>query len=224
MACAADEVASTMRHEALNEIAGVGALIYRLRRRLEAHPEVVADVEPLLGSLENRLASSPARLATRFLVSPPPGTSADLPAALREVVGALRLASGAALPAEVVSALTPVESPLAAVALLELQVAVGCLLENGIEAHQRSDTRAPVLITVRADRDRRVIEVRDQGPPLAAELLQKLLDPFFSTQPGQAGLGLKIARRIAHRWNGELLITQDDRPGLKVELVLSAAA
>jgi C4-dicarboxylate-specific signal transduction histidine kinase len=224
MACAADEVASTMRHEALNEIAGLGALLYRLRRRLEAHPDVVAEVEPLLAALEGRLSNSPTRLATKFLTSPPPGTTADLPAALRELIGALRLVSGAALPAEVISALTPAESPLAAVAVPELQVAIGCLLENGIEAHQRSGTRAPVLIRVRAERDRRVIEVRDQGPPLAAELLQRLLDPFFSTQPGQAGLGLKIARRIAHRWNGELLIAQDDRPGLKVELVLSAAA
>lgn len=224
MACAADEVASTLRHEALNEIAGLGALIYRLRRRLEAHPDVEAEIAPLLGALEGRLTSSPGRLATRFLASPPSGTTADLPATLRDLVGALRLASGSALPAEVISALTPAESPLAVVDLPELQVAVGCLLENAIEAHQRSDTRGPVLITVRADRDRRLIEVRDQGPPLAGELLQKLLDPFFSTEPGQTGLGLKIARRIAHRWNGELLISQDDRPGLKVELVLSAAA
>jgi C4-dicarboxylate-specific signal transduction histidine kinase len=223
MACAAEEVASTLRHEALNEIAGLGALIYRLRRRLEAHPEVESEIAPLLGALEGRLTSSPGRLATRFLASPPSGTTADLPATLRELVGALRLASGAAPPAEVISALTPAES-LAAVDVPELQVAVGCLLENAIEAHQRSDTRGPVLITVRAERDRRLIEVRDQGPPVAGELLQKLLDPFFSTEPGQTGLGLKIARRIAHRWNGELLISQDDRPGLKVELVLSAAA
>ena len=59
MACAADEVASTLRHEALNEIAGLGALIYRLRRRLEAHPEMEAEIAPLLGALEARLASSP---------------------------------------------------------------------------------------------------------------------------------------------------------------------
>ena len=223
MACAADEVASTLRHEALNEIAGLGALIYRLRRRLEAHPEVEAEVGPLLGSLEGRLTNSPGRLASRFLPSPPADTSADLLAGVRDLVGSLRLYSGAALPAEVISALSPVESPRAAVALSELQVAVGCLLENALEAHQRSDTRGPVLITVRGDRERRVIEVRDQGPPLDPELLQRLLDPFFTTQPGQTGLGLKIARRIAHRWNGELLISQDDRPGLKVELVLSAA-
>jgi C4-dicarboxylate-specific signal transduction histidine kinase len=223
MACAADEVASTLRHEALNEIAALGALIFRLRRRLEAHPEVQSEVAPLLTALETRLASSPGRLATRFLSSPPSGSSSDLPAATRDLVGALRLPSGAAVPAEVICALAPGESPLVAVALPELQVAVGCLVENAIEAHQRSDASGPVLITVRADRDRRLIEVRDRGPALDEELVQKLLDPFFTTQQGHTGLGLKIARRIAHRWNGELLISQDHQPGLKVELVLPSA-
>jgi putative RecB family exonuclease len=54
---------------------------------------------------------------------------------------------------------------------------------------------------------------------------QELLEPAWrDLQAAEPELGLKIARRIAHRWNGELLISQDDRPGLKVELVLSAAA
>jgi C4-dicarboxylate-specific signal transduction histidine kinase len=223
MACAAAEVASTLRHEALNEIAALGALIFRLRRRLEAHPEVQSEVAPLLSALESRLANSPGRLATQFLSNPPSGSSSDLPAATRDLVGALRLPSGAAVPAEVICALTPAESPLVAVALPELQVALGCLVENAIEAHQRTGTSGPVLITLRADRDRRLIEVRDQGPALDGELVQKLLDPFFTTEREQTGLGLKIARRIAHRWNGELLISQDDKPGLKVELVLPSA-
>jgi C4-dicarboxylate-specific signal transduction histidine kinase len=223
MACAAAEVASTLRHEALNEIAALGALIFRLRRRLEAHPEVQSEVAPLLDALDSRLANSPGRLATRFLSGPPSGSSSDLLAATRDLVGALRLPSGAAVPAEVISALTPTESPLVAVALPELQVALGCLVENALEAQQRTGTSGPVLITVRADRDRRLIEVRDQGPALDGELVQKLLDPFFTTEQEQTGLGLKIARRIAHRWNGELLISQDDKPGLKVELVLPSA-
>ncbi len=226
MACAADEVASTLRHEALNEIAGLGALIYRLRRRLEAHKEVETEIAPLLASLEGRLTGSPARLATRFLASPQSEVSTDLPAAMKELVTLLRTTSGTPVSVEVMSALTAAESPLAAVAQPELQVAVGCLVENALEAHERSGTRAPVLISVRAERDRRLVEVRDHGPPLDPGLMEKLLDPFFTTQPGQCGLGLKIARRIAHRWNGELLIGQDpdaDKSGLKVELALPAA-
>jgi signal transduction histidine kinase len=222
MACAADEVASTLRHEALNEIAGLGALIFRLRRRLEAHPELTDELAPLLSSLDARLSSSPGRLATRFLTSPPPGSRADLPGAIRELVSGLRLLDGGPVPVEVVAALAASESGLTAVSAPELQVAVGCLVENAFEAQRRAGTSAPVLVKLRAERDRRVIEVRDQGPPLEPALLQKLLDPFFTTVPGQTGLGLKIARRIAHRWNGELLIAQE-QPGLKVELTLPAA-
>ena len=213
--CAADEVASTLRHEALNEIAGIGALTYRLRRRLEARfNDKDPDVLGVLDSLEARMAASPTRLGIRFLPPPRPGARTDLLASARAVLGEL------GLPAEITCTLGPGESTLVSGDGEELKVAIGCLLENGSEALQRSGRNGPLLIEVRAEGDRRMLEVRDDGDALDPAVAERLLDPFFTTYPGRAGLGLKIARRIAQRWNGELLLARGEPRGLRVELVL----
>jgi signal transduction histidine kinase len=211
--CAADEVASTLRHEALNEIAGIGALTYRLRRRLEARFDKDPDVLGVLDSLEARMAASPTRLGIRFLPPPRPGTRADLLAIARTVVADL------ALRAEIVCSLGPTESPVVTGDPEELKVAIGCLVENSSEALRLAGRSGPLLVEIRAERDRRVLEVRDDGDVLDPALAERLLDPFFTTRPGRAGLGLKIARRIAQRWNGELLLSRTEPRGLRVELV-----
>lgn len=212
--CAADEVASTLRHEALNEIAGIGALTYRLRRRLEARFDKDPDVLGVLDSVEARMAASPTRLGIRFLPPPRAGARADLLAAARAVLGDL------GLPAEITCTLGPGESTQVASDGEELKVAIGCLLENGSEAMQLSQRNGPLLIDVRSDGNQRMLEVRDDGDAVDPAVAERLLDPFFTTHPGRAGLGLKIARRIAQRWNGELLLARGEPRGLRVELVL----
>jgi signal transduction histidine kinase len=211
--CAADEVASTLRHEALNEIAGIGALTYRLRRRLEARFDKDPDVLGVLDSLEARMAASPTRLGIRFLPPPHPASRADLLATARSVITDLDLR------AEIVCTLGDKESPVVTGDPQELRVAVGCLVENSAEALRLAGRSGPLLVEVRAERDRRVLEVRDDGDPVDPALAERLLDPFFTTRPGRAGLGLKIARRIAQRWNGELLLSRTEPRGLRVELV-----
>ena len=214
--CAADEVASTLRHEALNEIAGIGALTYRLRRRLEARFDKDPDVIAVLDALETRMAASPTRLAIRFLPPPRPETRADLVGAVRAALTEL------GIPAELSCSLASTDSPVVAADPDELKVAIGCLAENSLEALHRAGRDGPLFVEVRADRQQRVLEVRDHGETLDPAVAERLLDPFFTTQPGRAGLGLKIARRIAQRWNGELLIERVEPRGLKVEMVFPA--
>src|SRR5687767_5920468 len=126
--CAADEVASTLRHEALNEIAGIGALTYRLRRRLEARFDKDADVMAGLDALEARMAGSPTRLGIRFLPPPAPETRADLVGAARSVLADL------GIPAEMACTLSSAESPVVAADPDELKVAIGRLAENSVQA------------------------------------------------------------------------------------------
>jgi signal transduction histidine kinase len=214
---AADEVASILRHEAMNEIAGLGALVFRLRRRIEARVSVDGELGQVLETLENRLANSQARLSARFLPSPALDARANLPALL----GQLSALTGIAV--EVRSTLTGAESAEAAIDADELRVALGCLLENAAEALQQAGSPQPVQMSLRAERDRLIIGVVDAGAGAAPAVFDRLLDPFFTTQQGRGGLGLKIARRIAHRWAGELLVTRAEPQGLSVELQLPAA-
>ncbi len=46
------------------------------------------------------------------------------------------------------------------------------------------------------------IEVRDRGPGVPPENVERLFSPYFTTRPGGTGLGLAMVRRIAsaHGW------------------------
>jgi two-component system sensor histidine kinase PilS (NtrC family) len=49
-----------------------------------------------------------------------------------------------------------------------------------------------------------VLEVADDGPGVDLETVQKLFEPFFTTDAGGTGLGLYIARELCEA-NGALL-------------------
>jgi C4-dicarboxylate-specific signal transduction histidine kinase len=208
-----DEVASTLRHTALNDFAGVGALVYRLRRRVEAatpgpDPEVVAALE----AIEARIAAAPARLNARFMPAVERTARTEVGPALGELVAVL----GANV------SLDAGPGGWAAIDRHELAVAVACLVENAAEAVAAAG-RGTITVTSSTDHGTLAIEIGDDAEAIDALLAERLFDPFFSTRLGHQGLGLKIARAIAHRWDGELLLTPRRPAGLSARLELPAA-
>lgn len=49
-----------------------------------------------------------------------------------------------------------------------------------------------------------VVEVRDSGPGIAADDLEKIFSPFFSTKPQGTGLGLAIVRKVVDAHDGHI--------------------
>jgi signal transduction histidine kinase len=58
------------------------------------------------------------------------------------------------------------------------------------------------------------IEVRDSGPGLSDDIQHRVFEPFFSTRSNERalGLGLPVARAIAERHRGRVILA-DPRPG-----------
>ncbi|VXC41722.1 Two-component sensor histidine kinase [Pseudomonas sp. 8AS] len=87
----------------------------------------------------------------------------------------------------------------------------------------------PIEISVTRHAQHLLISLRDHGPGVPEELLEKLGEPFFRA-PGQSaaghGLGLAIARRSAERHGGRLLLANHPDGGFvaSLELPLSGAA
>ena len=78
------------------------------------------------------------------------------------------------------------------------------LYENAIGA---TAPRRPVVTTeARAERDRFVIVVADDGPGVPEEIAPRLFEPLVSAREGGTGLGLALARRIASAHGGSIAL------------------
>jgi signal transduction histidine kinase len=73
-----------------------------------------------------------------------------------------------------------------------------------------------------ADGSRAVIEVTDTGHGIPADVLPRVMDPFFTTKgEGQGtGLGLAICRRIVHDHKGTIRIDSEPGRGTTVRIAL----
>jgi signal transduction histidine kinase len=49
-----------------------------------------------------------------------------------------------------------------------------------------------------------VVEVRDNGPGIAPDDLERIFSPFFTTKPQGTGLGLAIVRKVVHAHDGHI--------------------
>ena len=78
---------------------------------------------------------------------------------------------------------------------------------------------------MRAGDEAVVIEVQDQGPGIAEEILGRVFEPFFTTKPtGEGtGLGLSVCKRIVELHRGQLCVANVSEPrGLLVSIVLKS--
>lgn len=67
-----------------------------------------------------------------------------------------------------------------------------------------------------------VLEIRDDGPGIAQELLNRIFDPFFTTRPvGQGrGMGLAVARMIMTQHGGNIRVQTESGFGSRFSLEL----
>jgi signal transduction histidine kinase len=98
---------------------------------------------------------------------------------------------------------------------VQLQQVVLNLAMNAIEAMSSIEERPrELLITTRnLDADQVQITVKDSGPGIDAQMIDKVFDPFYTTKPGGMGMGLSISRSILQAHGGRLWVAAKDGPG-----------
>ncbi|NDI84470.1 sensor histidine kinase [Undibacterium crateris] len=92
---------------------------------------------------------------------------------------------------------------------LEVQLILSHLLNNAVDAcHGKGLIRLVLRSHTEQDREWAIIEVIDSGCGIAAENLQRIFDPFFSTKDvgHGTGLGLSMSYSIAIKHGGSLSV------------------
>jgi signal transduction histidine kinase len=90
-----------------------------------------------------------------------------------------------------------------------------------LNAIQYSYEDAPVHINVQGETQQVLMEIHNQGPPIAPEVAQKIFDPMIRgmvqaekhKHPEGLGLGLYIARHIALAHGGTIDVTSSEAHG-----------
>ncbi len=78
-----------------------------------------------------------------------------------------------------------------------------------------------VEVSVKPTREGGVhVSLADRGPGIPDEHLGRVWDPFFTTKPGAAGLGLDLARRVVESHRGRILLGERDGGGTVVTVEL----
>ncbi len=97
------------------------------------------------------------------------------------------------------------------------------LVLNAVDAMQG---HGHLEVVTRHEQDEVVVEVIDDGPGIAPEILPRLFEPRFTTKHGRIryglGLGLAISQRIVHSHGGTIAVTSE--PGRTVATVRLPAA
>ncbi|MGA6994043.1 MAG: ATP-binding protein, partial [Candidatus Deferrimicrobiaceae bacterium] len=185
------------------------------RRMLDIHMEEI-----------DRLAQT----AERFLTFARPAPSDRRPLDLREVVQ--RVASLVETQARregVTTEVTPYDGGEPPVVMGDADQLTQLLLNIAINGVQAMVGRGGGTLSFSVFPERHggkgyfCVGLRNDGPPIPGDHLERIFDPFYTTKDGGTGLGLSICSRIADQHDG--LLSVRNRPGGRgVEFTLALAA
>ncbi|MFN2436900.1 MAG: sensor histidine kinase, partial [Desulfotignum sp.] len=102
-----------------------------------------------------------------------------------------------------------------------VQVVINLLMNAG-QALENKDQSITVLTSANRHKNIVTIEVIDTGPGVPPDMLEKIIDPFYTTRrdDGGTGLGLFISEKIVSDMQGVLELASEPGLGLCARIVL----
>lgn len=83
------------------------------------------------------------------------------------------------------------------------------LIKNAIQAFDEQTDKMIELTGFTSEKGRPVIGVRDNGPGIDPEALEKIFIPFFSTKKTGSGIGLSLSRQIMRVHEGRITVKSE---------------
>jgi signal transduction histidine kinase len=213
---AVGEMAATVAHEMKNPLAGIEVMAGLLRRQLKTNSEAVA----LVGEIMNEVKMANAIVQEVLDFVRPVRLQMERTSLMQSLQNAVTVADGKVRRGRIAVAMdVPSEIPPIQGDRHQLVQVFANLLINAFEA---MEGRGKIVLAARLVHDTDagallldghepvatvVVEVRDDGPGVAAEHTDKIFNPFFTTKPQGSGLGLAIVRKIVDAHDGRIDVT-----------------
>ena len=209
------QMAAVVAHEVRNPLAGIkGAMQVLMSRRSAGDPEatVMGDIVARIDSLSELINDLMLFARPR----PPRLGQLDLRSVVLDAVSQVRRDPAAHVDIDVQAVSVPVNADADL-----LRAAVLNLLLNAVQA---VGAGGRVAIGVSVAGGHALVQIRDNGPGIAADIRERVLEPFFTTKARGGGLGLPIAKRTAQLHGGTLTLACPADGGTVATLTLPAAA
>src|SRR5262249_45494539 len=106
---------------------------------------------------------------------------------------------------------------------VQLQQVVVNLILNAVEA-MSSDEKGPNELSIRIERGQAdgvvLVQVRDSGPGIDTEKIERVFEPFYTTKTSGVGMGLSICRSIINAHGGRLWASANEPRGAVFQFTL----
>jgi nitrogen fixation/metabolism regulation signal transduction histidine kinase len=225
------DVLRVLAHEIMNSLTPIASLADSILPRVSelaassrdgTHAQHASDIAEAVEAIARRSAGLTNFVGRyrRLAELPPPVL---LPVRIADVISRIEPLMGPALAAQRISFASEVEPQDLTVAadrdLLE-QLLVN-LLHNAIEACA-GEPHGRIGITCGYRGGTVALAVSDNGRGIDSAALERIFVPLFTTKPGGSGIGLSLARQIAHAHGGTLEATSGTAHGAIFTLVIPA--
>ncbi|HVI80387.1 MAG TPA: ATP-binding protein, partial [Candidatus Acidoferrum sp.] len=219
------ELAASLSHEIAQPIASARNNARAAQNFLNMQPPDVAEVSEALSCLvgdADRAGEIIDRIREQIKKAPPRKEYFDLNVAINEVIVLARsvtLRNGVSVQTRFA------EGPLSVLGdRVQLQQVLLNLILNAAEAMASMEEGArELLISTEEDQAGAVVAVRDSGPGVDPEHLDRVFDAFYTTKPSGTGMGLSICRSIIHAHGGKLWAEANEPRGAVFQFTLPGA-
>lgn len=93
------------------------------------------------------------------------------------------------------------------------------LILNAIEAMKDKNQKGLSLsVKLFSNNEKIILEIEDEGIGIKENIIDRVIEPFYSTKPKGTGLGLSLSNQFIKENNGVLNIFSDDGKGTKITI------
>jgi C4-dicarboxylate-specific signal transduction histidine kinase len=222
------ELATSLSHEILHPIATARNNARAGIRFLDMNPPNLHEVREALSCVvrdADRAKDIVGRVRDHIKKAPPRREAFDLNEAVREAIAMVRSAIASnriAVNTHLMDEMIQVQGDR-----VQLQQVVVNLILNAVEA-MSADEKVAKQLSIRIEQRQAdggvLVQVRDSGPGIGPEKVERVFEPFYTTKTSGIGMGLSICRSIIDAHGGQLWAEPNDPRGTVFQFTLPRAS